>query len=113
MAQHGKVWQGKSELAQRNRPDRHGAQEYLRAVKVTKFNTSHMIEGFIDGLTARRPALFNLYTTCQPEHGVVEDMGTYQAKLAMESRARTSFSNTILTREEEWRKLSISAVIRA
>jgi pyruvate-ferredoxin/flavodoxin oxidoreductase len=50
-----------------------------------------MIEGFIDGLTTRRPALFNLYTTCQPEHGVADDMGVHQAKLAMESRAYPIF----------------------
>jgi pyruvate-ferredoxin/flavodoxin oxidoreductase len=50
-----------------------------------------MIEGFIDGLTAKRPALFNLYTTCQPEHGVGDDLGTHQAKLAVESRAYPIF----------------------
>lgn len=90
MAQHGKVWQGKSEprkeigliaMAHRN----------TYVLQATMANTSHMIEGFIDGLTARRPALFNLYTTCQPEHGVGDDMGTHQAKLAMESRAYPIF----------------------
>jgi pyruvate-ferredoxin/flavodoxin oxidoreductase len=57
----------------------------------TLANTSHMIEGFIDGLMAKRPALFNLYTTCQPEHGVGADLGVHQAKLAMESRAYPIF----------------------
>ena len=46
-----------------------------------------MIEGFIEGLKARRPALFNLYTSCQPEHGIGDDMSAHQAKLAVESRA--------------------------
>jgi pyruvate-ferredoxin/flavodoxin oxidoreductase len=50
-----------------------------------------MIEGFIDGLMTRRPAVFNLYTTCQPEHGVGDDMGVHQAKLAVESRAYPIF----------------------
>ena len=50
-----------------------------------------MIEGFIDGLMARRPALFNLYTSCQPEHGIGDDMGHHQAKLAVESRAYPLF----------------------
>jgi pyruvate-ferredoxin/flavodoxin oxidoreductase len=48
---------------------------------------NHMIEGFIEGLMARRPALFNCYTSCQPEHGIGDDMGHHQAKLAVESRA--------------------------
>jgi pyruvate-ferredoxin/flavodoxin oxidoreductase len=52
---------------------------------------SHMIEGFIEGLMARRPALFNLYTSCQPEHGIGDDMGEHQAKLAVESRAYPLF----------------------
>lgn len=90
MAQYGKVWQGKSEprkeigliaLAHRN----------TYVLQATMANTSHMIEGFIDGLMTKRPALFNLYTTCQPEHGVGDDMGTHQAKLAVESRAYPVF----------------------
>jgi pyruvate-ferredoxin/flavodoxin oxidoreductase len=54
-------------------------------------HASHMIEGFIEGLRARRPALFNLYTSCQPEHGIGDDMGYQQAKLAVESRAYPLF----------------------
>lgn len=90
MAQYGKVWQGKPEprkeigligMAHRN----------TYVMQGTLSNTSHMIEGFIDGLNARRPALFNLYTTCQPEHGVGDDLGAHQAKLAVESRAYPVF----------------------
>lgn len=90
MAQYGKVWKGKPEprkeigliaLAHRN----------TYVMQGTLSNTSHMIEGFIDGLMAKRPALFNLYTTCQPEHGVADDLGVHQAKLAVESRAYPVF----------------------
>ncbi|MCW5515738.1 2-oxoacid:acceptor oxidoreductase family protein [Muriicola sp. Z0-33] len=90
MAQYGKVWKGKSEprkeigliaMAHRN--------SYV--MQATLANTSQMIEGFIDGLMTRRPALFNLYTTCQPEHGVADDLGAHQAKLAVESRAYPIF----------------------
>ncbi len=90
MAQFGKVWKGKPEprkeigligMAHRN----------TYVMQSSLANASHMIEGFIDGLMARRPALFNLYTTCQPEHGVGDDMGEHQAKLAMESRAYPLF----------------------
>jgi pyruvate-ferredoxin/flavodoxin oxidoreductase len=54
-------------------------------------HASHMIEGFIQGLMNRRPSLFNLYTSCQPEHGIGDDMGYHQAKLAVESRAYPLF----------------------
>ncbi len=90
MAQYGKVWKGKSEprkeigliaMAHRN----------TYVLQGTMANTSQMIEGFIDGLMTKRPALFNLYTTCQPEHGVGDDLGAHQAKLAMESRAYPIF----------------------
>ncbi len=90
MAQFGKVWKGKPEprkeigliaMAHRN----------TYVLQATLANTSQMIEGFIDGLMAKRPAIFNLYTTCQPEHGVGDDLGTRQAKLALESRAYPIF----------------------
>ncbi|MTI41654.1 2-oxoacid:acceptor oxidoreductase family protein [Fulvivirga lutimaris] len=90
MAQYGKVWKGKPEprkeigliaMAHRN----------TYVLQATLANTSQMIEGFIDGLMTKRPALFNLYTTCQPEHGVADDLGVHQAKLAVESRAYPIF----------------------
>ncbi len=33
------------------------------------------------------PAIISVYTTCQPEHGVADNMSRYQSKLAVESRA--------------------------
>ncbi|WP_205727971.1 2-oxoacid:acceptor oxidoreductase family protein [Flammeovirga pectinis] len=90
MAQYGKVWKGKAEprkeigllaMAHRN----------TYVLQGTLSNTTQMIEGFIDGLMAKRPALFNLYTTCQPEHGVADDLGAHQAKMAVESRTYPIF----------------------
>ncbi len=90
MAQYGKVGKGKAEprkeigliaMAHRN----------TYVMQSTMSNTSHMIEGFIDGLMTKRPALFNLYSTCQPEHGVADDLGVHQAKLAVESRTYPIF----------------------
>jgi pyruvate-ferredoxin/flavodoxin oxidoreductase len=52
---------------------------------------SHLIEGFIEGLASRTPALFNCYSACQPEHGISDDAGHAQAKLAVESRAYPLF----------------------
>ncbi len=60
-------------------------------MQATIAHPSHMIEGFIEGLNCRRPALFNCYTSCQPEHGIADDAGAAQAKLAVESRAYPLF----------------------
>jgi electron transport complex protein RnfG len=54
-------------------------------------NVTHLLEGFIEGLNARRPALFNVYAACQPEHGVADDAAMQQSKLAVESRAYPLF----------------------
>jgi pyruvate-ferredoxin/flavodoxin oxidoreductase len=48
---------------------------------------NHMLEGYIDGLNYRGPAIWNVYAVCQPEHGVGDDMSTRQSKMAVESRA--------------------------
>ncbi|MFA7399580.1 MAG: thiamine pyrophosphate-dependent enzyme, partial [Sideroxydans sp.] len=50
-------------------------------------NTTHLLEGFIDGLNSRRPALFNVYAVCPPEHGVGDNSAVAQSKMAVESRA--------------------------
>lgn len=52
---------------------------------------THLIEGYIDGLNSRRPALFNIYTVCPPEHGVGDDRADQQSRLAVESRAYPLF----------------------
>ncbi|HNI08772.1 MAG TPA: ferredoxin, partial [Thiobacillaceae bacterium] len=52
---------------------------------------THLIESYIDGLNSRRPALFNIYAVCPPEHGVGDDMAVEQSKMAVESRAYPLF----------------------
>ncbi|KAA3656444.1 MAG: pyruvate ferredoxin oxidoreductase, partial [Calditrichaeota bacterium] len=90
MAQYGKALKGKEEI-------RKEIGLITMAHRTTYFlqgatsNTSHMIEGFVQGLMARRPALFNLYCPCQPEHGIGDDLGVQQSKLAVESRAYPLF----------------------
>lgn len=54
-------------------------------------HSNHLLEGFIHGLNSRRPALFNIFASCQPEHGIGDDQSTQQAKLAVESRAYPLF----------------------
>ena len=54
-------------------------------------NVTHLLEGYIEGLNSRHPALFNVYSVCPPEHGVGDDMAEHQSKLAVESRAYPLF----------------------
>ncbi|MFZ2162331.1 MAG: 2-oxoacid:acceptor oxidoreductase family protein [Sideroxyarcus sp.] len=55
--------------------------------QVSQGNITHMLESFIDGINTRRPALFNAYAVCPPEHGVGDDSAVARSKMAMESRA--------------------------
>ena len=90
MAQYGKAIQGKQEP--RKEIGLIGmAHRTSYVMQSTIAHPSHMIEGFIQGLKARRPALFNLYSNCQPEHGIGDDMSSAQSKLAVESRAYPLF----------------------
>jgi len=90
MAQYGKAVQGKQEP--RKEIGLIGmAHRTTYVLQSTIAHPSHMIEGFIRGLKARRPALFNLYSNCQPEHGIGDDMSSAQSKLAVESRAYPLF----------------------
>lgn len=86
MAPYGKAWHGKTEI--RKEMSLIGAAH--RAAYVFQGNLAnytHMIEGFIDGINTRRPALFNVYTVCQPEHGVGDEATFARSKMALESRA--------------------------
>ncbi len=90
MAQYGKVIQGKQEP--RKEIGLIGmAHRTTYVLQSTISHPNHMIEGFIQGLKTRRPALFNLYSSCQPEHGIGDDMSAAQSKLAVESRAYPLF----------------------
>jgi pyruvate-ferredoxin/flavodoxin oxidoreductase len=86
MAQYGKAIKGKEEV--RKEIGLIGmAHRTTYVLQGTIAHPAHMIEGFIRGLRARRPALFNLYASCQPEHGIGDDKSYEQARLAVESRA--------------------------
>lgn len=52
---------------------------------------THLLEGYIDGLNARRPAVFTVYTSCQPEHGIGDDLSNKHGRMAVESRAYPLF----------------------
>lgn len=90
MAQHGKAIRGKMEI--RKEIGLIGmAHRTTYVLQSAISHPNHLIEGFIHGLKARRPALFNIYTSCQPEHGIGDDASFNQAKLAVESRAYPLF----------------------
>lgn len=86
MAEYGKAFQGKEEIRKE--------MGLIAIAHRTSFvlngsisNPTHLIESFVQGLNSRRPALFNIYTPCMPEHGIGDDIARQQAKLAVESRA--------------------------
>lgn len=47
---------------------------------------NHFYKSILDAASFDGPAVVNTYTTCQPEHGVGDDMARLQAKLAVETR---------------------------
>ncbi|MCW8949627.1 MAG: ferredoxin, partial [Sedimenticola sp.] len=90
MSPYGKAWKGKTEI--RKEMGIIGmAHRTSFVLQSSQANVTHLLEGFIDGLNSRRPAMFNIYTTCQPEHGVADHASEAQAKLALESRAYPLF----------------------
>jgi pyruvate-ferredoxin/flavodoxin oxidoreductase len=53
---------------------------------------SHFMKNAMDFLTYNEsPAVFDTYTTCQPEHGIADDAGARRAILAVESRMSPVF----------------------
>jgi pyruvate-ferredoxin/flavodoxin oxidoreductase len=53
---------------------------------------SHFMKNAMDFLTYNEsPAVFDTYTTCQPEHGIADDAGSRRATLAVESRINPVF----------------------
>lgn len=48
---------------------------------------NHFYKSILDAAEFEGPAVVNVFTTCQPEHGVADNMARHQAKLAVDSRA--------------------------
>jgi pyruvate/2-oxoacid:ferredoxin oxidoreductase beta subunit/NAD-dependent dihydropyrimidine dehydrogenase PreA subunit len=48
---------------------------------------NHFYRAVLRANEFKGPALITVYTTCQPEHGVADNLSAVQAKLAVESRA--------------------------
>ncbi|MCB1225508.1 MAG: hypothetical protein KDK99_06835, partial [Verrucomicrobiales bacterium] len=59
--------------------------------QVSIANAAKLYKAILDGLEYRGTAFFQAYTTCQPEHGVGDNMSAAQAKLSRDSRGMPEF----------------------
>ena len=90
MAPYGNAWKGKEET-RKEMSIIAMAHRTSYVLQSSMSNVTHLLEGYIEGLNSRRPAIFNVYAVCQPEHGVADDASERQSKLAVESRAYPLF----------------------
>lgn len=86
MSVHGKAVGGKQE---RRKEIAQIAMMHPRTfvAQTTCAHVNHFYRSVLDALEFDGPALICCYTTCQPEHGVADNMATDQAKLAVDTRA--------------------------
>lgn len=66
----------------------HGSP-YIAQISIV--NSAKLYRSILDGLEYRGTAFFQCYTTCQPEHGVGDDLSAVQAKLSRDSRGMPEF----------------------
>ena len=59
--------------------------------QVSMANAAKLYKAMLDGLEYRGTAFFQAYTTCQPEHGVGDNMSAEQAKLVRDARGMPEF----------------------
>ncbi|TWU09339.1 Pyruvate synthase subunit PorB [Symmachiella macrocystis] len=86
MTIHGKLHAGKQE---RRKEIAQIAMMHPRTyvAQTTCAHTNHFYKSVIGAMEFDGPAIINCYTTCQPEHGVADNMATDQARLAVDTRA--------------------------
>jgi len=86
MSLHGKKFSGKQE---RRKEIAQIAMMHPRTyvAQTTCAHTNHFYKSVLGALEFDGPAVINCYTTCQPEHGVADNMAFDQARLAVDTRA--------------------------
>ena len=86
MSVHGKTVAGKQE---RRKEIAQIAMMHPRTfvAQTTCAHTNHFYKSVLGALEFDGPAIVVCYTTCQPEHGVADNMASDQARLAVDSRA--------------------------
>jgi pyruvate/2-oxoacid:ferredoxin oxidoreductase beta subunit len=91
MAAYGKASQGKrerrKELAQICM-----AHAEVYVAQTTAAHINHFYKAVMEAADFPGPSVINVYTTCQPEHGVPDCNSARQAKMAVESRAFPLFT---------------------
>ncbi|MCP3880880.1 MAG: oxidoreductase [Sulfitobacter sp.] len=60
--------------------------------QVSAANMPKLFKAVLDGLEYRGTAFFQCYTSCQPEHGVPDDLSSIQAGLVRDSRGMPEFT---------------------
>jgi len=86
MSIHGKKLKGKQE---RRKEIAQIAMMHPRTfvAQTTCAHTNHFYKSVLAALEFDGPAVISCYTTCQPEHGVADNMAADQARLAVDTRA--------------------------
>jgi pyruvate/2-oxoacid:ferredoxin oxidoreductase beta subunit len=86
MSVHGNAFGGKQE---RRKEIAQIAMMHPRTyvAQTTCAHVNHFYKSVLGALEFDGPALVVCYTTCQPEHGVADNMATDQARLAVDTRA--------------------------
>lgn len=86
MSLHGKVISGKQE---RRKEIAQIAMMHPRTFvsQTTSAHVNHFYKSVLRAMEFDGPSLINVYTTCQPEHGVADNMAADQARLAVDTRA--------------------------
>jgi len=85
MSYHGTAIQGKKE----NRKELGNIcmmHKDVYVAQTTCAHPNHFFKAVLDANAFPGPAIVNVFTTCQPEHGVGDNMAEHQAKLAADSR---------------------------
>jgi pyruvate-ferredoxin/flavodoxin oxidoreductase len=86
MATYGRVQRGKTE-ARKELSLIAMAHRTSYVLQSSQASPAHLVAGILRGLASRRPAVFNIYSPCQTEHGIPDNASEHNAKLALESRA--------------------------
>src|SRR5947208_2177749 len=86
MSVHGKAIDGKQE---RRKELAQIAMMHPRTyvAQTTAAHVNHFYKAVLGALEFDGPAIVSCYTTCQPEHGVADNMAGEQARLAVDTRA--------------------------
>jgi len=59
--------------------------------QVSMANTAQFYKALLDAIDYRGTAFIQSYTSCQPEHGIADDVSTYQAGLVRDARSIPQF----------------------